>query len=142
MKSLAWIAIIAVAAFGFWRFGHHAAAPSAREVEPPFRAFLLSPESNLCSGTNTLDDLQSVKVGDYSKEFGGWPIYAEYSLTCHNGVTTTKFDGHGGEGKITAAFVRRGSSGGLEVFVPEIFQNATREMQQALQSGLNNIQIK
>ena len=25
----------------------------------------------------------SVSVGDYSKEFGGWPVYAAHAETCH-----------------------------------------------------------
>jgi hypothetical protein len=44
-------------------------------------------------------------------------------------VTTTKFDGHGGEDKIAAAYLRRGTDGGLELFIPELCQSAKREMQ-------------
>lgn len=138
MKGLTWVAIIGIAAFGFWHFRSHT-TPSARETEYALRAYLGSPESNRCSGSLTVEQLDDVSVGDYVKEFGGWPVYANHMEVCHSGIMTTTFDSrHDAERKVAAAFVRRSNTGRVEVFQPAAFQ----QMQQAFQKAVDSIQIK
>jgi hypothetical protein len=93
----------------------------------------------------TLGQLDNLSVGDYLPQFGGWPVYVDHAETCHEreGVTstTTTYDGeHDAERHVAAAFVRRTVTGRVEVFMPEIFQSAGREMQQSLQKAMDSMQ--
>lgn len=142
MKPFTWLVIIGVAGFAFLHFRSHA-TPTARDVEPALRAYLTSK----CSGSATLVQLDNLSVGDYVAEFGGWPVYADHAETCHRqegtSNSTTTYDGRGDvEHHVAAAFVRRTVTGGVEVFLPEIFQSGEREMQRSFQKAVDSMQIK
>jgi len=150
MKGFIWAAIIVAVAAGVWHFRSQQ-APSTRQVEAALRDYLSSAESNHCSGSMTIEQLDSVSVGDYSKEFGGWPVYAAHAETCHesgnssgySSTSSSTYDGrNNARRKVAAAFVRRSPSGGVEIFTPALFKNGQAEMQQTFQKAFDNIQIK
>src|SRR5438309_4946020 len=76
MKRLRWLLLVAIVAVAFVHYRSHA-APSAREVESALRVYLSSPESQNCSGSMTLEQLDEVRVGEYAEQFGGWPVRSE-----------------------------------------------------------------
>src|SRR5437762_9418649 len=82
MKRLRWLLLVAIVAVAFVHYRSHA-APSAREVESALRVYLSSPESQNCSGSMTLEQLDEVRVGEYAEQLGGWPVYAAHRETCH-----------------------------------------------------------
>src|SRR5438270_8676942 len=77
MKRLRWLLLVAIVAVAFVHYRSHA-APSAREVESALRVYLSSPESQNCSGSMTLEQLDEVRVGEYAEQLGGWPVYAAH----------------------------------------------------------------
>jgi hypothetical protein len=139
------LAAFALGAFAVWHFVH-SGAPSAPQVEPLLRSYLES--SSRCGGTVDLQ-VDNVSIGPYLSQMGGWPVYADHVEECHGKVTgfdnsslTTTYDGsHDAEKKVAAAFVRRTMSGRLELYVPEVFQSAQREMQQTMQHAFDNVKV-
>jgi hypothetical protein len=144
MRGLSWVIVIGAVAFGVWHLRNSSAsAPSAGQIESLLKDYLLSGSSSNCSGTMTVEQLDSVAVGEFSSQMGGWPVYADHVETCRDGGTSTTYDGSKDvERKVVAAFARRTATGGLEVYTPEVFLNAQREMQQTFQKALDGIQTK
>jgi hypothetical protein len=141
-----WSAAIALAGIGIWHFAH-SRAPSAAEVEPLLRSYLESKPD--CAGTLTVKQLDSVALGPYMKEMGGWPIYANHQEVCHveqsssyHSSSTTTFDSSDDATRqVAAAFARRTASGRIELYVPEIFQTGQRQMQESLQKAVNGLKV-
>jgi hypothetical protein len=146
MRIGIWSAAIALAGFGIWHFTH-ARAPSAAEVEPLLRSYLESKQD--CAGTLTVKQLDSVAVGAYMKDMGGWPIYANHKEECHveqsgsyHLTSTTTYDGSDdAASQVAAAFARRTATGGIELYVPGIFEAGQRQMQEALQKAADSVKV-
>ncbi len=150
MKRLRWLLLVAIVAVAFVHYRSHA-APSTREVESALRVYLSSPESQNCSGSMTLEQLDEVRVGEYAEQLGGWPVYAAHRETCHeenrsSGYSSRysqTFDGRrDGERNVAVAFVRRSVTGQVEVFVPGLFGEGERRMRETIHKSLESIQLK
>jgi hypothetical protein len=122
--------------------------PSTAEVEPTLKTFLIAQETAkevlLGSGRVKVevDQLSVTRVGDFSKEMGGWPVYTSaFEVTRHQGVTTVT-EKHPSSSTAAEAFARRAANGTIECFIPEVFQQAEKNMNNAMQKALDNIQIK
>jgi hypothetical protein len=140
-KSICLFAV-AVVVFGVWHFRNNA-QPSVRQIEPLLKDYLESGASAGCSGTLVLEQLDSVSVGTFNSQMGGWPIYAAHVESCHQGGNSTTYDGSkDAEHKVAAVFARRTAAGSIELFTPAIFQSAQREMQQTFQKAFDGIQTK
>jgi hypothetical protein len=125
MKYLAIALILALAFFGYRHF-HTGAAPAASEVRPLLASYLA-----LGKGNCSVAHLSDISVGEFSSQFGGWPVYASHEETCRDGDTSTTYAGlDDAKKQVAAAFVRRGGTGGLEVFVLQFFQDAQQQMSQ------------
>ena len=150
MKRLRWLLLVAIVAVAFVHYRSHA-APSTREVESALRVYLSSPESQNCSGSMTLEQLDEVRVGEYAEQLGGWPVYAAHRETCHeenrsSGYSSRysqTYDGRrDGERNVAVAFVRRSVTGQVEVFVPGLFGERERQMRETIHKSLESIQLK
>jgi hypothetical protein len=116
--------------------------PTTAEVEPALKAYLTAKEATSGSGTVTIDQLSVTSVGDFSKEMGGWPVYTSaFQVTRHQGVTTIT-EQHPANANAAEAFARKTANGTIECFMPEVFQQAEKDMNGAMQKALDNIQIK
>ncbi len=149
MKRLKWLVLIAIAAVAFLYYRSHA-APSAREVESALRVYLSSPESQNCSGSMTLEQLDDIRVGEYVEQFGGWPVYAAHRETCHeenhssgySSRLTQTYDGRrDAERNVAVAYVRRSMTGGVELFVPALFREGERQMRETIQKSLDSVRF-
>lgn len=142
MRGIFWLAAIVLAVFGIYHLAH-SGAPSAQQVEPLLRSYL---ESS-CKGDAEIMQLDSIRVGTYVAQFKGWPVYANHVEQCvthdsssYAGTTTSTYDGgHDADRNVAVAFVRRGWSGRLEMFTPELFQAAQQQMQQMMQHAFDNV---
>ena len=142
MRKLMSVVALGAAVFAIWHW-RSSVPPSSQEVEPLLKDYLLSSASGNCSGTMTLNQLDDVSVGEFSSQFGGWPVYANHSETCREGSSSMTYDGSKDvERHVAAAFVRRRATGSLEAYVPAIFGEAQRQMQQSFQNALSNTQTK
>jgi hypothetical protein len=142
MRIGLWLIGICLAVFCAYRFVH-SGAPSAGEVEPVLRSYLES----RCVGELDISQLEDIRVGEYSGQLCGWPVYANHVETCvvHDGSTpyestmrTTDEGGHDADRNVAVAMVRRTASGRLEMYTPGFVQAAGREMQQMLDHALDN----
>lgn len=142
MRKLMVVVLVGAAVFAIWHW-RSASPPSANQVEPLLRDYLLSGASGHCSGAMTLDQLDDVSVGEFSSEFGGWPVYANHRETCRQDNSSMTYDGSKDvERQVAAVFVRRTTSGRLEVYLPSIFGDAQRQMEQSLQKAVDSMQAR
>jgi hypothetical protein len=133
MKYLV-IAIIVVLAYFGYRHFQEPARPTVSDVETMLASYLESAKGN-CS----VSHLSDVSVGDFSSQFGGWPVYASHEEVCQDGDTSTTYSGlDHADKQVAAAFVRRSASGSIELFVPQFFQDAQQQLQGALDSAKIN----
>jgi hypothetical protein len=136
MRGGLWLIAIVVVVFGLYHF-MHSGAPSTRAVEPVLRSYLES----RCGGEVDIGQLDSIRVGAYSEQLGGWPVYANHTETCvQNSMKTTYDGGHDADNNVAVAMVRRTASGRLEMFTPGFVQDAGREMQQMLNHAFDSAQ--
>ena len=140
------LVLVAVGGLVAWHF-LHSRPPTAAQVEPLLRSYLANAHN--CSGTLVIKQLDSVSVGEYVDQMGGWPVYANHVEECrdtlgtsyHSSVTTTYDGRQDAERNVAAAFARRTATGRVELYVPAVFQAGQREMQQALQKSLDSIKV-
>src|SRR5215469_18630745 len=142
MRKLMVVMVVGAAVFAIWHWRSNS-PPSAKQVEPLLKDYLVSGASGHCSGVTTLDQLDDVSVGEFSSQFGGWPVYANHRETCRQGHSSMTYDGSKDvERHVAAVFVRRTTTGRLEAYVPSFFADAQRQMDQTLQKALDSIQTK
>lgn len=140
MRAVLCCVAIGVGGFALWHHGHHG-APTMAQVEPALREYL---ESQTCpAGVHRVTQLDTISVGPYVEQFAGWPVYANHKEECRDGGLVSISDGSSdADRKVAVAFARRGAGGRVELFVPELFAQGQREMQQAMQKALDNVTIK
>jgi hypothetical protein len=142
MRKLILLAAVGIAAFGLWHW-RSTSPPSAQQVELLVRDYLVANSSGNCSGSMTLEQLDDLSVGEFSSQFGGWPVYANHRETCHQGNGSVTYDGSKDvERHVAAVFVRRTRTGRLEAYMPSIFGDAQRQMEQSFKKALDNMQTK
>jgi len=142
MRRLMLIVAVGIAVFGIWHW-RSISPPSAQQVEPLLKDYLLANSSGNCSGTMTLEQLEDVSVGEFSSQFGGWPVYANHRETCHQGNSSMTYDGSKDvERHVAAVFVRRTTTGHIETYVPSIFGDAQRQMEKSFQKALDSMQTR
>jgi hypothetical protein len=139
MRKLMVVAAVVAAGFAIWHW-RSTSPPSANQVEPILKDYLLSGASGNCPGAMTLDELDDVSVGEFSSQFGGWPVYANHRETCRQGSSSMTYDGSRDvERHVAAVFVRRTATGRIEAYVPSFFGDAQRQMEQSFQKALDNV---
>ena len=142
MRKLMLVVAVGIAVLGVWHW-RSSSPPSAQQVEPLLKDYLLAKSSGNCTGTMTLEQLEDVSVGEFSSQFGGWPVYANHQETCHQGSSSVTYDGSKDvERHVAAVFVRRTTTGSLETYLPSIFGDAQRQMEQSFQKALDTMQPK
>lgn len=142
MRKLMVAVVVGAASVAIWHW-RSTSPPSANQVEPLLRDYLLSDAAGNCAGTMTLEQLDDVSVGEFSSQFGGWPVYANHRETCRRGGSSMTYDGSkDAERHVAAVFVRRTATGRLEAYIPSFFADAQRQMQQSLQKALDNTQAR
>jgi uncharacterized cupin superfamily protein len=142
MRKLLVVVAIGAAISAIWHW-RSTSPPSAHQVEPLLKDYLVSGASGNCTGAMTLEQLDDVSVGEFSSQFGGWPVYANHRETCHQGSSSMTYDGSKDvERHVAAVFVRRTTTGSLEAYIPSFFGDAQRQMKQSFQKALDNMQAR
>ena len=141
MRAVIALIVIAGIGYGIWHF-KSASPPAAAAVEPLLRDYLAANGVAGCGGSVTVTQLEQVSVGEYSDQFQGWPVFADHMEVCRSGDNSSTYDGSkDAERKVAAAFVKR-SGGRLEIFTPGLFADAQKQMQNAMQSALDQVKPK
>ncbi|MCX6144089.1 MAG: hypothetical protein NTZ35_12820 [Ignavibacteriales bacterium] len=106
--------------------------PSIAEMQPGVRAYLLGEKQKTCGGTVSVDHLTITKIGDYEDKYGGWPVYATFSIACVEGSGFSNWTNEDTSSTHWVTIVRQKMDGGYECYIPEIFRerdnSLSREM--------------
>ena len=106
--------------------------PSIAESEPGVRAYLLAEKQRTCAGTVTVDQLKITRIGDYEDKYGGWPVYAIFSVACVEGSGFSNWTNADTSSAHWVTIMRQKMDGGYECYIPEIFRerdnSLSREM--------------
>ena len=124
-KTILFVLSIIVLLLSTQGCGGSGAKPSNEQVKKPIKTYLK--KQHKCSGDITVDKLIITKVGDYDKNFEGWPVYAIFDVNCQEGGISTTWKGDGSDKAMTAV-IRRGL-GGYEAFMPKIFEDGFRKLE-------------
>jgi hypothetical protein len=96
--------------------------PSIAETEPWVRAYLTGEKAKTCDGTVSIDQLNITKIGDYEDKYGGWPVYALFSVTCVGGSSFSTWTNEDTSATNWTTIVRQKMDGGYECYIPELFR--------------------
>ncbi len=100
--------------------------PTVDQVEPALKTFLVMEKAKTCGGTVSVDRVSINKIGEFESKLDGYPVYATFGVTCSDGTLWASDD------TSTANFttvVRKKSSGEIECFMPEQFQQRRNAME-------------
>ena len=126
--------VIAIAAgIAYFAYGRFSASdkPTPGVVEPLLANYLA-----VGKGSCRVSHLADISIGDFSRQFGGWPVYAAHEETCQDGNTSSTYLGlDDAKKQVAAAYARRNAAGDIELFVPQFFQDAQQQLQGALDSA-------
>ena len=109
------------------------AKPTSDEVEPALKAYLMSEKAKTGGGTATVDRLSLTDVGDFDKQWRGWPVYATFSVTCCEGGNRTTWESNDPSDKAMTGLVRKNAAGDNEYFIPDMFRVAQEGMQKQIE---------
>jgi hypothetical protein len=108
--------------------------PSTEEVEPALKAYLMAEKAKTCSGRVEVERLAITDVGDFDKRWGGWPVYATFSVTCYDGGNRSTWNSNDPSEKVMASLVRKNTAGEYECFLPDTFRAAEEQLKKQLES--------
>jgi hypothetical protein len=106
--------------------------PEIADVEPLVDQYLTAKKALTCNGEVTLERLKINRIGDYIKEYGGWPVYSEFEVTCNSDPVSTTWKSTD-DGETMTVLVRQTASGGYECFMPDIFRQAEEQLNKMLE---------
>jgi hypothetical protein len=109
--------------------------PSAEEVEPALKHYLIMEKAKTCGGTVTVDRLSILKVGEFESKLDGFPVYATFGVSCVEGSGFSNWNSDDTSTTNFTTVVRRKMSGEIECFMPDLF----KERQNAMQRQQNTL---
>lgn len=112
--------------------------PGTEDVEHAVKSYLLAEKAKSCGGRVELERLNVLAVGDFDKQWGGWPVYTTFSITCYDGGSRTTWKTSDGSDKVITAFARKTPSGEFECFIPDKFREAHEQLRQQLENMPKN----
>jgi hypothetical protein len=110
------------------------AKPAPVEVEPALKTYLIAEKARTCGGIVTIERLSVTEVKDFDKQWGGWPVYATFSVTCIEGGNRTTCESNDPSDKAMASLVRKNAAGDYECFMPDVFRSAQEQMKKQLEN--------
>jgi hypothetical protein len=81
--------------------------PTTDEVEPALKVYLLAEKGRTCKGKVEVARLTVTDVGDFDKQYGGWPVYATFSVTCYEGGNSSTWESNDPKDKVMTSLVRK-----------------------------------
>lgn len=106
--------------------------PPVAQVREALKAFLHRKFQNKqnCQDAE-VSKLSIYKIGDFTQDLNGWPVYALHSIKCKTGILTSTTTNTNKSDTAFTAIVRK-SPYGYECFVPEMFEKFESQMQQQI----------
>jgi hypothetical protein len=108
--------------------------PTTDEVEPALKAYLLAEKARTCKGKVEVERLTVTDVGDFDKQWGGWPVFATFSVTCYEAGNRSTWESNDPKDKVMTALVRKNAVGEYECFIPDMFRAAQEQVKKELEN--------
>ncbi|MCX6144090.1 MAG: hypothetical protein NTZ35_12825 [Ignavibacteriales bacterium] len=108
--------------------------PTMDEVEPALKTYLLAEKARTCNGKVEVERLTVTGVGEFDKQWGGWPVYATFAVTCFDGGNRTTWESNDPSEKVMTSLVRKNAAGDYECFIPDMFRDAQEQMKKQLEN--------
>ena len=119
--------------------------PTPQQMNRAVGDFLVNNNGSSCDGNVSLNNVEVKRIGGYEKQLGGFPVYADYSVTCEGRVgatniplTTTSVASDGATTQAAVCYARAAADG-HECFMPEVLKNATRQMTQQVEEMMRKL---
>jgi hypothetical protein len=110
--------------------------PTPDEVQPALKSYLLAEKAKTCNGRVEVERLTVTSVGEFDKRWGGYPVYATFSVTCFDGGNRTTWNSNDPSEKVMASLVRKNSAGDYECFLPDMFRDAQDQLKKQMENML------
>jgi hypothetical protein len=108
--------------------------PTTDEVEPALKTYLLAEKARTCNGKVEVERLNVVGVGDFDKQWGGWPVYATFAVTCFEGGNRSTWESNDPSDKVMTSLVRKNVAGDYECFMPDMFRDAQEQLKKQMEN--------
>lgn len=130
-----WISGLAVLSFVtlFSACSDTASKPSTEDTKAALSKFLRTDFAG--KSDVSLDGPENVRVGDFQPQLGGWPVYADYSISYQeNGITMTQH----GSTDVAAAYAK--VEGGAAVcFTPDFLKELGEQMDKDIADAFSGL---
>lgn len=110
--------------------------PTPDDVQPALKAYLMAEKAKTCQGRVEVQRLTVTNVGDLDGQWGGWPVYATFSVTCYEGGNSSTWESNDPSDKAMAALVRKNAAGDYECFIPDMFRAAQEQIKKEMEKML------
>lgn len=124
------ITVLLVVIVAFFYFSNPA-LPSNSDLIRKVEAHMTTWQSKYCDEKFNIE-LPAIRIGEYSKTFGGWSIFASGEMAC--GKKTRKYDINS---KAAMLMIRKNGFG-YEVFTPDIINQVEEDFNQAFKELENS----
>ena len=96
--------------------------PSITQTEPLLKRFLMDEKQKTCGGPVSVDQMTITNIGEYEDKYGGWPVYALFSVACTEGSAFSNWSNDDTSAAHWVTIVRQKMDGGYECYIPELFR--------------------
>ena len=108
--------------------------PRIAELADPVGRYLTAYKKSSCHGEVTLDKLEVRRVGAWSSEGeGGFPVFADFAVTCHEPALSSTFDADDGATTTAATCMAKKVGKAWECSLPVFAVAAEKEMQRQVE---------
>jgi len=103
--------------------------PTAEQIEPALRTYLVMEKARTCGGTVSVDRVAINKIGDFESKLDGYPVYATFAVVCVDGSNSSSWVSDDTSTANFTTVVRKKMSGEFECFMPELVQQRQNALQ-------------
>ena len=86
------------------------------------------------NGKVEVERLNVTRVGEFDKQWGGWPVYATFAVTCFDGGNRSTWESNDPSDKVMTSLVRKNALGDYECFMPDMFRDAQEQLKKQMEN--------
>ena len=120
------------------------AKPTTQQMQQPVGDYLVDYKKASCDGDVRLQGVDVKRIGKFDKVLGGFPVFADFSVTCDarpGGIVTISSTFEAKDGATTGAAVcyARPSGGAYSCVMPDVLRSAEKQIQQQMNEAMRNV---
>ncbi len=118
--------------------------PTLQQMQQPVGDYLLGYKKTSCDGEVRLQSVEVKRIGEFDKNLGGFPVFADFAVTCDarpSGIMTVSSTFEANDGATTTAAVcyARPAGGAHSCFMPEIVRRAEQQMKRQMDEAMGKL---